>query len=267
MNSTEITASNDAFIKAWRYWSDRSPAGTVAHLDGVIAPWMNHTWPICNLSFLADEVRDEADLTRRIEAALAHAQTRQLGWIFFVSADFLPAALRPRMEAIFARYALTAGFTMTGMASEALLPPRRTLPTLDIRPVNDAANRSAVGEINCQGYHMPEEWGIEALNVAPLWETPPAYGYVAYLDGQPVSCAKTVVLDDYLYVGLVATRPGHQGHGYGEAVMRHSITQAQQACGLQRIVLHATDQGLPLYQAMGFHTITPFQGFMLPHEE
>ena len=267
VTSTAITESNNTFIKAWRYWSERSPAGKIYAEKGIVAPWMNQIWPICNLSFLADSVRDETDLTNRIEAALAHAQDRQLAWIFFVSEDFLPAELRPQMASIFARYGLTAGFTMSGMLSEALLPPRRTLPTLEIRPVSDAESRCAVGEVNCLGYHMPVQWGIEALDIARLWETPPAYGYVAYLNGRAVSCAKTVVLDDCLYLGLVATRPEYQRHGYAEAVMRYSIAQAQQVSGLHRIILHATEQGLPLYQDMGFHTVTPFQGFMLPHEE
>ena len=267
MTNTAISESNDTFIKAWSYWASRSPTGTIDQLDGVTAPWMNRVWPICNLSFLSAPVIDEADLKRRIETALAHAQTRQLGWIFFVSPDYLPETLRSTKDAVFGAYSLAAGFTMTGMVTESLLPPRRALPELDMRPVNDADTRRAVGEINCLGYHMPVEWGIEALDVARLWDTPPAYGYVAYKDGQAVSCAKTVVLDQCLYVGLVATHPEHQGHGYAETVMRYSIDQAQQASGLKRIILHASDEGFSLYQAMGFERVTPFQGFMLPHEE
>ena len=267
MTSTAIIESNDAFINAWSYWASRSPAGTVDQLDGITAPWMNRVWPICNLSFLSTPVSNEADLKKRIETALANAQTRELGWIFFVSPDYLPDALRPNKDAVFGAYSLTAGFTMTGMVTDALLPPRRTPPELEMRPVNDAETRRAVGKINCLGYHMPIEWGIEALDVERLWETPPAYGYVGYKNGQAVSCAKTVALDQCLYAGLVATHPDHQGHGYAETVMRHSIEQAQQASGLKRIILHATDEGFSLYQAMGFTRITPFQGFMLPHEE
>jgi GNAT superfamily N-acetyltransferase len=262
MAHPDLLESNGSFIKAWSYWSQRSPAGTVFRSEGVAASWMNRHWPICNLSFLTDPVANEADLTARIKTALEHAHASRLGWIFFVSADFLPAELRPQMASIFSRYSLAPQFALTGMACDALLPPRRVPPVLDLRPVSDSATRCAAGEINSQGYHVPAEWGIEALNVAALWETPAAFGFVGFLGDLPVCCAKTIVLEDHLYVGLVATRPDYRGRGYAETVMRHSIAHARRASGLRRILLHASESAQPLYQAMGFYPVTQFQGFM-----
>lgn len=263
--TNKASESNQQFIAAWRYWASHSPAGEITIKDGIAAPWMMQTWPICNLTFLSKPVTEKTDLNQRIETALALAEPHPLGWIFFVSPDLLAPELRDEMDAVFGQYSLAAGFTMTGMETEKLLSPQHKLPKLKLKPVADEKTRSEVGELNCLGYEMPVEWGIEALNVPALWRTPPAYGYVGYVDDQPVSCAKTVILDSCLYVGLVATHPEHRRKGYAEAVMRHSIAKAQQESGQQKIVLHATEQGQSLYQAMGFEMITPFYGFMLPH--
>jgi len=46
------------------------------------------------------------------------------------------------------------------------------------------------------------------------------------------------------------------GKGYAEAVMRHAAEQAQAAMGFERIVLHASDMGRPVYAAMGFEGTT-----------
>ena len=55
-----------------------------------------------------------------------------------------------------------------------------------------------------------------------------------------------------VYIALVATMPDSHGKGYGEAVMRQAISAGQQAMGVTRTTLHATDMGRPVYEAMGY---------------
>jgi len=54
----------------------------------------------------------------------------------------------------------------------------------------------------------------------------------------------------------VATLPGHQRRGYGEAVMRHAIADARREHGIEQTILQSTPAGLRLYERMGFHTVT-----------
>jgi ribosomal protein S18 acetylase RimI-like enzyme len=57
----------------------------------------------------------------------------------------------------------------------------------------------------------------------------------------------------------VATLPGHQRRGYGEAVMRYALADARRASGMahgeQRVILQSTPAGLKLYERMGFRTV------------
>jgi GNAT superfamily N-acetyltransferase len=266
MNETELHESNAQFIDAWEFWTRRSRAGEVRSLPGLEIRWMGATWPICNLTFLANPVEDEADLARRIEAAVSHAGTRHLPWLFFLCTNWLPEDLRGSAEPLFARHGLVPVVPMTGMVTDDLLPPRRPLPELEFRPVRDAESRRAAGEINCIGYGMPVEWGHEALDIEAMWNDERAFGYLGLLDGRPVTTAKTVAVDDRLYVGLVATLPEHQKQGYGEAVMRHSLEKAREATGQRRTVLHATPMGFPLYREMGYRTAAHFVAYSAPHE-
>jgi ribosomal protein S18 acetylase RimI-like enzyme len=54
----------------------------------------------------------------------------------------------------------------------------------------------------------------------------------------------------------VATLPGHQRRGYGEAVMRYALEDARREHGERRAILQSTPAGLRLYERMGFRTVT-----------
>jgi predicted GNAT family acetyltransferase len=65
-----------------------------------------------------------------------------------------------------------------------------------------------------------------------------------------------LMVDGHRYVVLVATNPAHQRRGYAEAAMRRALEVAATAQGEQPTVLHATDAGRPVYQRMGYTTIS-----------
>lgn len=265
MKEPEILESNAIFADAWEFWTRRSPAGDVRGLPGLEIRWMGATWPICNLTFLANPVHDEADLSARIETALDYAGSRQLPWLFFLCTEWLPQELRGSAEQLFARHGLVPVLPMTGMVTDQLLPPGHPLPELEMRRIRDAEGRRAAGEINCIAYGMPVEWGHEALDIEDMWNDDRAFGYLGYVDGRPVTTAKTVIVGNNLYVGLVATLPEFQKRGYAEAVMRHSLEAARKASGLKRTILHATPMGAPLYEEMGYGKVASFVAFSVPH--
>ena len=65
-----------------------------------------------------------------------------------------------------------------------------------------------------------------------------------------------MVSDGVVGVYNVGTLPGHQRRGYGEAIMRHALEKAREETGLERTILQSTAQGLPIYQRMGYRTVT-----------
>ena len=103
-------------------------------------------------------------------------------------------------------------------------------------------------------FHVPLTWFREVFESESVWARFAAY--VGYVEGEPVSTAAVVMGGDVAGVYNVATLPGHQRRGYGEAVMRHAIADARREHGVERTILQSTPAGLRLYERMGFRTVT-----------
>jgi predicted N-acetyltransferase YhbS len=74
--------------------------------------------------------------------------------------------------------------------------------------------------------------------------------------GKPVSSATVLMVDGHRYVALVATEPGQQRRGFADATMRRALEDAARAHGEIPTVLHASDAGRPVYERMGYTTIS-----------
>jgi predicted GNAT family acetyltransferase len=64
------------------------------------------------------------------------------------------------------------------------------------------------------------------------------------------------MVDGVRYVALVATEPAQQRRGFAEAAMRLALDVAAREHGERTSVLHATEAGRPIYQRMGYRTIS-----------
>ncbi len=80
--------------------------------------------------------------------------------------------------------------------------------------------------------------------------------YVGYYKEEPVATAAIVMGGGAMGVYNVATVPEQQRRGYGEAVMRYALADAQREHGIERSILQSTPAGLKLYQRMGYRQIT-----------
>lgn len=89
-------------------------------------------------------------------------------------------------------------------------------------------------------------------------------------DGKVVSSAAVMIVDGYRYVAFVATDPGYQRRGFGDATMRRALDVAAAAHGPAATTLHATAAGRPVYERMGYlpissHTLYMERRFMAGH--
>ena len=153
-------------------------------------------------------------------------------------------------QAVAAEEGYTLALNMTGMAADELSPLRRPLPQLEYRRVQTEATSRDLAMINADAYGLPREM-FECICGLQLWQ-PDSYGYVGYRDEKAISAAAALPIEGAMYIALVATLPEEHGKGYAEAVMRQAIEQGRTGMGKRRIVLHASDMGLPLYRSMGF---------------
>ena len=146
--------------------------------------------------------------------------------------------------ATLARLGLTKALTVVGMVAEQLAIPARPLPEVETRRINDAQGRLALADLNAAAYDVAAEWVREAVAGEALWHTP-LYGYVAYVDGAPVSTAFAVPLHGVLYVGFVATASACRRRGLAELVMRRSLEDATRATGITRLPMPLGCSGAP----------------------
>ena len=261
---TELDESNRQFIAAWQFFAKRARAGTIDDRDGISVAFSNVIAPILNMSFLSSPVTTIAELETRLARAFAVGRASERMWMLTICEDWLSADVRARAPSLFAEAGLAPTNLTTGMVADDLAPPRRPVPKeLSIRSAATAAGYRAVADLNMAAYHMPLEWGEEALARAELFGGD-VWADVGYLGDTPVSTSTTVLIDQRLYVMLVATDAAHMNKGYAEAVMRHSLARATQATGLRRTVLHATPAGAPLYTSMGYRTTSTFTMYMQP---
>jgi len=61
-----------------------------------------------------------------------------------------------------------------------------------------------------------------------------------------------------LRVGWVATSKAHRRLGLAELVIRSSLEDARKTTGLERTILRATSEGLPVYTRMGYRPVVKF---------
>ena len=229
-------------------------SGELRELGGVSIASAGVTFQMFNAAFLSAPVETEAELTKRIALPSVHFDARGLEWAYWVCEDLLQPRARRRSRQVFARHGLRHSVDLPSMVAEKVAPPVKPLPTLPIRRVGDRATRDAFCGIGSVCFHVPISWFQEVFDSDSVWGRFRAY--VGYVDGEPVSTAAIVLGGGALGVYNVATVPVHQRHGYGEAVMRHALAEAQREFGMEGALLQSTPAGYRLYERMGFRTVT-----------
>lgn len=257
---TLVTESHRQIQQAWTYFARALPAGEVIAQDGVLVTDGRSPLAFMNAAFLTTPVSDVADLRTRIEQASAHFRAHGVPWVFMPGEDLIDADLLPSLDDAAASAGLQFMMPMTGMVATTLEAPVRPLPAIECRLVGDDATRRAVADINGEGYDLPGDLMHTATGVADIWNT--MVGVVGHVDGEAVSTASVTPVDDVAYVCLVATRPGAQGKGYAEAVMRGALDAARARWGVERTVLHATPAGCPVYTRMGYAPTNTFRVYI-----
>jgi ribosomal protein S18 acetylase RimI-like enzyme len=248
----EYVANN--LRESFRVIAHARAQGEVCELAGVSIASAGVTFQMFNSAFLSGPARSEAEMKQRIILPNRHFNDRGLEWSYWVCLDWLDEQSRRRHRRLFEARDLRLSTELPGMLAERLLPPVKPLPRMEIHRVRDAAGSGAFCEIGSVCFHVPISWFREVFDNDRVWER--FESYVAYHDGEPVSTAAVVAGGDAIGVYNVATLPGAQRRGFGEAVMRHALAEACKQHGRERLILQSTPAGLRLYERMGFRTVT-----------
>jgi ribosomal protein S18 acetylase RimI-like enzyme len=244
----------DNLRESFRVIAASRPEGEVRELRGVSIASAGVTFQMFNTAFLSSPVTTETELEQRILTPAVHFQARGLEWSFWVCEDWLLPKPRRRARKVFERLGLRHAVDLPGMIAEPVAPPVRPLPGLAIRRVDGGCTRDAFCDIGSTCFHVPLPWFEEVFAGRTVWER--FASYVGYVDDEPVTTASVVAGGGGVGVYNVATLPGRQRCGYGEAVMRHALAEAMREYGTERTILQSTPAGLRLYERMGFRAVT-----------
>ncbi|MEU2608962.1 GNAT family N-acetyltransferase [Streptomyces albus] len=241
---------------------DRDAGADVRDLPGIAVRWADCRFPFWNCVTLTDVGAGAQLLGERLRQAAGIMRDKKRPGFLWVFEGLLDesgrAALGPAAERAGLRYA----FPGTGMAGDLLPLPEPTHPELTfVRASTDELLR-AYADINARAYGFDLEDGRDGLLGSRLWKER-VHAYLGLRDGTPVTCAATVEAQGRLFVLLVATEPGAERRGYGEAVTRKALHEGGRATGLARATLHATAAGAPVYPRIGFVPNSPMGFFTL----
>lgn len=253
MSEHELIESHFQFREAWSAIARCSTNGQAIELPGLCIVDSVQPWVFANAAFLTQPVVDAADLARRASAVNEHFQGSGNQWFLSASVEWLG----PDAEWVLAELGLVHVLNLTGMVADKLLASVRPLPNAHLRAITDEATRTAIADLNAAAYGVPSEWGRMAIGHERFWQGQ-LFGHIAYIDDIPVACNVVKPIDTALYVGWVVTAPAYRRQGLAELVIRRSLEEAGRATGLTRTILHATDEGRPVYQRMGYRPVATF---------
>ncbi|MEV7074774.1 GNAT family N-acetyltransferase [Streptomyces sp. NPDC093990] len=263
---TDLTAATESVAQLRTVWRamvlDRNEEADVRDLPGVAVRWADCRFAFWNAITLTETGADATLLEKRLrQAADIMASKRHPGFLWLFE-DLLADDAREALEEAAESAGLAYAFPGTGMAGDLLPVPDPHHPELTFERVTTDEHLLAYADLNSRAYGFPLDDGRDGLAGSRLWKQE-VYAYLALRDGVPVACAATVEAQGRLFVVLVATDPGQQRRGYGEAVTRKALYEGARATGLTRATLHATVAGAPVYPRIGFEPNSPMRFYAL----
>ncbi|HLK46504.1 MAG TPA: GNAT family N-acetyltransferase [Bryobacteraceae bacterium] len=266
MPAVEVLAVANNLIEALRFFGRARADAQILERPGVTVILCGLNYAAFNAGLLSEPVTaGEGELELRIRAAAREFGSRRFRWSYWVCDDFLSPHLRRVAPAIFARHGLRPLTEAPGMFADRLQTPRRALPTLDCRPVADAATRSAFVDLMSAAFDIPPSVSASIYGAERAWRSD-FRGFVGYSDGKAVTSAASTITSGTVGLYSVATLPGYRRRGFAEAIIRRvaeeAIRSAPAGQPVESTVLQSTWSGLSLYEQMGYRTVTNFHVYI-----
>jgi GNAT superfamily N-acetyltransferase len=247
-------------VDSSRQLFELDPDATVVSAHGWLFGAGSHSHPvISNAAFRRDDSLDAAEFVARAQDFFDDRRREFSIWIRAGE-----AADRDLSDAVAA-----AGFQLVYEMPEMILmapvdelplPPGASLHQLsEPRQAEDywkvaAASYTSVG-------FPPEIFSTYSNHADLLAEN--VVAFIAYLDGEPVSTAMSIVSHGIAGVYWVGSVAQARGKGLGRAVTA-AATNAGLSLGAELASLQASPMGKPVYEAMGYETVYDYQLFMSP---
>jgi len=244
-----------------KFFSLANDSGVVVETSELLLISSGINYGVFNTALLKNRVDSEQRLNEYISDAHAFFGSRGERWSFWVCQDLLGPPVLRRMRSLMESRRLRLLSEPPGMVAGCLMPPKRILPRLEVRPVLTQQERLAFAGILSTTFDLPYSICAEIYSLERSWRG--GYrGWVGYVNGEPVVSTACVVASDVIGVYSVGTMPSWRRRGYAEQLMRTVLNQITEETGIERTILQATTEGFRVYQKMGYRRVTQFSIFL-----
>ncbi len=257
----EYLIVDDNLRLAMRFFGQATGTGEISNLPGGLAIWSGIEYGVFNIAMLDGPPEGEHGLAERIADAARFFKPRTGRWSFWLCEDHLDVHQLRRARATFADFGLRPISHPPGMIAASLAPPRGSLPTLRIEPVETPSQQYSFAEITALSFEIPYVVADAVYGQPRAW-TGDYHGVVGTVEGRVVAIAAIVETKDAIGIYSLATHPAFRRRGYGEALLRETVAQVEKRSGPRRIVLQASEAGHALYRRLGFRDVTRFAVYL-----
>jgi len=255
-----VTLSLSQMAGAWRLMCSGVPSAVVEEQEGITYIFSGLPVGFFNLAMLTGSNVPASALAALGSDACAWAARQPVPWLLAVTQE----CLAPGVDAVATLDAsgLAPVMPLTGMRARTVTAAP-AVPGLQLAVPQDDDGCGTIVDLNSRAYEMDLAACKPAIGVRAFWKD--QFPVLGVLDGNPVSSATVMMVDGVRYVALVATDPDHRRRGYADAAMRQALANAARVHGETSTVLHATEAGRPVYERMGYETISTHMLFMDKH--
>jgi ribosomal protein S18 acetylase RimI-like enzyme len=258
----EYLIVDDNLRLAMRFFGQATGRGEIASLpEGGLAIWSGIEYGVFNIAMLDGPIEGEHALAERIADAARFFKPRTGRWSFWLCEDHLDVHQLRRARVTFSDFGLRPISHPPGMIAASITPARGSLPQLQIAPVETASDQRSFAEITALSFDIPYVIA-DAVYAQPQAWTGDYHGVMGLADGRVVAILATVETKDAIGIYSLATHPGFRRRGYGEALLRQAVAEAENRSGPRRIVLQASEAGHALYRRLGFRDVTRFTVYL-----
>ena len=254
----DVDLSIQQFAQAWRLMCGGAPGKSLARAESVEYVFSGCPIPFFNIALLTARGISAADLKARAREACAWASDKGVPWLLLLTQE----GLGPDLDAaaLLDDCGLTPLMPLTGMLTERVTPSAQPSSGVELSVPQDDAGCSAILDINAAAYGMDFGAAKDLIGTSSFWAN--HFPVIGAVGGTPVATASVLMTDCCRYVGLVATDPAWQRRGLANAAMRRALELSAAVHGERPTLLHATEAGRPVYERMGYRTISHHSVFM-----
>lgn len=201
-------------------------------------------------------------LDSAIEKAMSPFWSKKLPMFWWIGPATRPPGLGALLEAHGLKHAQDAPGMAISLSQVADAPPGPA--TLSIQRVIDLKSLRRWADVAVRSFDLPEfvvEPAIDIFRSAGFEAASPVRSYLGIVDGEPVAASTMFLGAGVAGIYNVGTVPEARRRGIGAAMTRAPLLEAREE-GYTIAILHASAQGTPVYEALGFREYCTLSCYM-----